>query len=185
MSIFTFDSFGAFCWYCFCTFTSVETCRAFVCNRVYFYCSIATFTPVRLVSTSYSTTNWSNCDIQQLYPDVLRYELAVEGRNHKIHLEKNRFLNTKCSFLQFVFQISFTNMCFNIQINEKKVSVIAAPPVFYRNLIGGDFTETQYSEDGQRVTTKPNEVRSVNLRQVSTPAVLFLFRCRKIFNTVV
>ncbi|XP_041819034.1 disintegrin and metalloproteinase domain-containing protein 8 [Chelmon rostratus] len=51
----------------------------------------------------------------QLYPDVLRYELAVEGRNHKIHLEKNR------------------------------------------NLIGGDFTETQYSEDGQRVTTKPNE----------------------------
>ncbi|XP_068161489.1 zinc metalloproteinase-disintegrin-like 2d isoform X1 [Antennarius striatus] len=29
---------------------------------------------------------------QQLHPDVVRYELAIEGRNHTIHLEKNRNL---------------------------------------------------------------------------------------------
>ena len=28
-------------------------------------------------------------NFQQLYPDTLRYELTVEGRNHTIHLEKN------------------------------------------------------------------------------------------------
>ncbi|XP_070846661.1 zinc metalloproteinase-disintegrin-like atrase-A [Chaetodon trifascialis] len=51
----------------------------------------------------------------QLYPDWLRYELAVDGRNHTIHLEKNR------------------------------------------DLIGTDFTETHYSEDGRRVTTTQSE----------------------------
>ncbi|GAA6214640.1 zinc metalloproteinase-disintegrin-like 2d [Lates japonicus] len=49
----------------------------------------------------------------QLYPDTVRYELAIEGRNHTIHLEKNS------------------------------------------NLIGSDYTETHYSEDGERVTTSP------------------------------
>ncbi|XP_060883770.1 snake venom metalloproteinase-disintegrin-like mocarhagin [Labrus mixtus] len=51
----------------------------------------------------------------QLYPDTVQYELAIEGRNYTIHLEKNR------------------------------------------NLIGKDFTETHYSEDGERVTTSPNQ----------------------------
>ena len=27
----------------------------------------------------------------QLYPDTVQYELAIEGRNHTIHLEKNRY----------------------------------------------------------------------------------------------
>uniref|UniRef100_UPI003AACAE1B zinc metalloproteinase-disintegrin-like atrase-A n=1 Tax=Centroberyx gerrardi TaxID=166262 RepID=UPI003AACAE1B len=49
------------------------------------------------------------------YPDTIRYELAIEGRNHTIHLEKNR------------------------------------------NLIGGGYIETHYSEDGRRVTRSPNE----------------------------
>ncbi|KAM8729894.1 zinc metalloproteinase-disintegrin-like atrase-A [Acanthopagrus schlegelii] len=54
---------------------------------------------------------WDN----QLYPDTLRYELTVEGRNHTIHLEKNW------------------------------------------DLTGKGYTETYYSEDGERVTTSPNE----------------------------
>ncbi|XP_030611517.1 zinc metalloproteinase-disintegrin-like 2d [Archocentrus centrarchus] len=54
-------------------------------------------------------------DHLQLYPDTVRYELAIEGRNHTIHLEKNR------------------------------------------NLIGRDYTETHYTEDGKRVTTSPKE----------------------------
>ncbi|XP_070707476.1 disintegrin and metalloproteinase domain-containing protein 8 [Pempheris klunzingeri] len=51
----------------------------------------------------------------QLYPDTLQYKLAIEGRNHTIHLEKNR------------------------------------------NLIGRGYTETHYSEDGERVTRSPKE----------------------------
>uniref|UniRef100_UPI0037E8A58C disintegrin and metalloproteinase domain-containing protein 8 n=1 Tax=Semicossyphus pulcher TaxID=241346 RepID=UPI0037E8A58C len=51
----------------------------------------------------------------QLYPDTVQYQLAIEGRNHTIHLEKNR------------------------------------------NLIGEDYTETHYSEDGKRVTSSPDE----------------------------
>ncbi|XP_056153139.1 zinc metalloproteinase-disintegrin-like 2d [Lampris incognitus] len=50
----------------------------------------------------------------QLYPDAIDYELAIEGRNHTIHLEKNR------------------------------------------NLFGRSYTETHYSEDGQRVTEAPD-----------------------------
>ncbi|KAK2820733.1 hypothetical protein Q5P01_023692 [Channa striata] len=52
---------------------------------------------------------------EQLYPDTVKYKLAIEGRNLTIHLEKNR------------------------------------------NLIGRDYTETHYLEDGKRVTTSPNE----------------------------
>ncbi|XP_034563234.1 snake venom metalloproteinase-disintegrin-like mocarhagin isoform X2 [Notolabrus celidotus] len=51
----------------------------------------------------------------QLYPDTVQYQLAIEGTDHTIHLEKNR------------------------------------------NLIGKDYTETHYSEDGNRVTTSPDE----------------------------
>ncbi|XP_023124384.2 zinc metalloproteinase-disintegrin-like 2d [Amphiprion ocellaris] len=51
----------------------------------------------------------------QIYPDTVRYELTIEGRNHTIHLEKNW------------------------------------------NLIGRDYTETHYSEDGRRVETSPKE----------------------------
>ncbi|CAJ1079993.1 snake venom metalloproteinase-disintegrin-like mocarhagin isoform X1 [Xyrichtys novacula] len=51
----------------------------------------------------------------QLYPDTVQYQLAIEGRNHMIHLEKNW------------------------------------------DLLGKDYTETHYSEDGKRVTTSPNE----------------------------
>lgn len=29
---------------------------------------------------------------------------------------------------------------------------------FYRNLIGRDYTETHYTEDGKRMTTSPKEV---------------------------
>lgn len=54
-------------------------------------------------------------DHPQLYPDTVRYELAIEGRNHTILLEKNR------------------------------------------NLIGRDYTETHYTEDGKRVTTSPKQ----------------------------
>ncbi|KAK7919427.1 hypothetical protein WMY93_010711 [Mugilogobius chulae] len=28
----------------------------------------------------------------QVYPDVVQYQLAIEGQNHTIHLEKNRDL---------------------------------------------------------------------------------------------
>ncbi|KAM9425807.1 zinc metalloproteinase-disintegrin-like jararhagin [Pholidichthys leucotaenia] len=52
---------------------------------------------------------------QQLYPDTVQYKLTVEGRNHTIHLEKNR------------------------------------------NLIGRDYTETYYTEDGKRVTASPSQ----------------------------
>ncbi|XP_028287612.1 zinc metalloproteinase-disintegrin-like 2d [Parambassis ranga] len=51
----------------------------------------------------------------QLYPDTLQYELAIEGSNLTIVLEKNR------------------------------------------NLIGRGYTETHYSEDGERVTTSSGE----------------------------
>ncbi|XP_072312944.1 zinc metalloproteinase-disintegrin-like 4a [Eucyclogobius newberryi] len=52
---------------------------------------------------------------KQVYPDVVQYQLAIEGENHTIHLEKNR------------------------------------------HLIGRDFTETHYTEDGKRVTTSTHE----------------------------
>ncbi|KAG7506865.1 zinc metalloproteinase-disintegrin-like 2d [Solea senegalensis] len=51
----------------------------------------------------------------QLHPDTVQYKLAIEGKNHIIHLEKNN------------------------------------------NLIGKDYTETHYSEDGKRVITSPSE----------------------------
>ncbi|XP_026207864.1 disintegrin and metalloproteinase domain-containing protein 8 [Anabas testudineus] len=51
----------------------------------------------------------------QLYPETVRYELDIEGKNRTIHLEKNR------------------------------------------NLIATDFTETNYLEDGTRVTRLINE----------------------------
>lgn len=51
----------------------------------------------------------------QVYPNVVQYQLSIEGRDHIIHLEKNR------------------------------------------NLIGKDFTETHYTEEGKRVTTSPHE----------------------------
>ena len=48
-----------------------------------------------------------------------------------------------------------------LKYTKKELSVIAVWPLFYRDLIGKGYTETYYSEDGERVTTSPNEVRFI------------------------
>ncbi|XP_061088477.1 disintegrin and metalloproteinase domain-containing protein 8-like [Conger conger] len=53
---------------------------------------------------------------EQAHPEVLQYALTIEGKRHKIHLEKNR------------------------------------------HLIGKNYTETYYLEDGTEVTTSPDYV---------------------------
>lgn len=59
------------------------------------------FVRIKDVSNSTVTSTaacWVHCwlimvnDFLQVYPDTVRYELVVEGRNHTIYLEKNRFI---------------------------------------------------------------------------------------------
>ncbi|XP_076154004.1 zinc metalloproteinase-disintegrin-like protein H4 subunit A isoform X1 [Alosa pseudoharengus] len=69
--------------------------------------------PVKLNSRSRRSISEQDGAVKQ-YPDELQYELHLDGRNHTVHLEKNRLL------------------------------------------IGNNYSETHYNQDGTRVTTFPN-----------------------------
>lgn len=50
----------------------------------------------------------------QLYPDTVQYELTIEGKNHTIHLEKNRY---KLLFFLSLFSSDQLEIIRQIELN--------------------------------------------------------------------
>lgn len=88
-------------------------CRTFTCTGIFLPCLFShKWNMFRRLNAALCLVHVS----LQLYPDTVRYELAIEGRNHTILLEKNRwvsFLLSKCKYYIYVIIYKYMKMNFN------------------------------------------------------------------------
>lgn len=88
-------------------------CRTFTCTGILLPCL---FSHMWKMFRRLNAALWLVHVSLQLYPDIVRYELAIEGRNHTILLEKNRWVSSllsKCKYYIYVIIYKYMKMNFN------------------------------------------------------------------------
>lgn len=97
----------------------------------------------------------------ETYPDRLTYKLFFGGENHMIHLEKNRWVlllgvlyftwsfSLRCLYISFWCLIVWnTPLYLKVGLNKCLL--------WFRQLIGHNYTEIYYQDDGLIVSSNPN-----------------------------